>query len=395
LEFFIMPTQTLDAALVRTVTCPPDKSKVDLYDTAITGFMLEVRRSGGKTYWLRYRDVHGKQRQLKLGDAKSLTFEQARMAAQTQRAKVVLGDNPVVERQIQRQILTLGAFARERYLPYIKGYKRSWESDDSYLRNHLLPTFGGRHLDTITQMEVIAYHQAQRAAGYAPATANRLVILLRYMYNLARKWKLPGAEVNPAVGVTLFEENNQRERYLTAEEAQRLFQALQDSANPQLGYIVPLLLLTGCRKRELLDARWEDFDLEQRRWRIPLSKSGKARHVPLSDRVLRVLAQVPRWEGCPYVVPNPKTRKPYRSIFYSWDTARKQAGMPELRMHDLRHSLASFLVNAGRSLYEVKTILGHTQLKTTQRYAHLSQTTLLEAVEVAGEAAGLTVEALE
>lgn len=390
-----MPILTLDAALVRAATCPPEKSKLDLYDTAITGFVLEVRRSGGKTYWLRYRDPHGKQRQLKLGDAQSLTFEQARQAAQTTRAKVVLGENPVVERQTRRQIPTLEAFVRERYLPYIKGYKRSWESDDSYLRNHLLPTFGHRHLDEISQAEVIAYHHAQRAAGYAPATANRLVILLRYLYNLARKWKLPGAEVNPAAGVPLFEENNQRERYLTAEETQRLFQVLQDSENPQLQYIVPLLLLTGCRKRELLDATWDDMDLAQRRWRIPLSKSGKARHVPLSDGVLALLAQVPRWEGCPYLVPNPKTRKPYRSIFYSWDTARKQAGMPELRMHDLRHSLASFLVNAGRSLYEVQKILGHTQLKTTQRYAHLSQTTLLEAVDAVVGAAGLTVETME
>lgn len=111
--------------------------------------------------------------------------------------------------------------------------------------------------------------------------------------------------------------------------------------------------------------------------------------MPLSEGVLRLLEQVPRFADCPYVVPNPKSKKPFVSIFCSWNTARTKAGMPELRMHDLRHSFASFLINAGRSLYEVQSILGHTQLKTTQRYSHLSQTTLLDAADAAVGAAGL------
>lgn len=118
---------------------------------------------------------------------------------------------------------------------------------------------------------------------YAPATANRVVILLRYMFNLARKWHIPGAENNPTAGVQLFEANNARERYLTAEETKRLVSVLTGSDNTQLKYIVPLLLLMGCRKRELLDAKWQDFDLDRRQWRIPMTKSGKARHVPVSD----------------------------------------------------------------------------------------------------------------
>jgi integrase len=104
-----------------------------------------------------------------------------------------------------------------------------------------------------------------------------------------------------------------------------------------------------------------------------------------------VLGQLPRFEGCPYVVPNPETLKPFNTISHSWMTARKKAGMPELRMHDLRHSFASFLVNAGRSLYEVQNILGHSQLSMTQRYAHLSQATLLDATDTVSNAAGLRV----
>jgi len=384
-----MPTLTLDPNVVRNAACETGKTRVDYYDTAIPGFVLEVRASGGKTYYLRYRDPHGKQRQYRIGDAKSLTFDQARTAAQTIRARVTLGEDPAEERAVQRTVPTLEDFAWNRYMPFVKGYKRAWDGDDSCLRHHVLPRFGKQHLDEISRQEVIAFHHGRRAAGYAPATANRCIILLRYMLNLAHKWGIPGAEKNPASGVPLFEENNKRERYLTTEETQRLIVAIRDSDNPLLQHIVPLLLLTGCRKRELLDAQWAHFDLPRRLWRIPISKSGKARHVPLSDGVLQLLAQVPRVPNCPYVVPNPKTRKPFVSIYYSWHTARTQAGMPELRMHDLRHSFASFLINAGRSLYEVQNILGHTQLKTTQRYAHLSQTTLLEAADAAVGAAGL------
>ena len=122
-----------------------------------------------------------------------------------------------------------------------------------------------------------------------------------------------------------------------------------------------------------------------------LAGSGRARHIPLSETVVQLLGQVPRYEHCPFVVPNPKTRLPFVSIFGAWDTARRAAGMPELRIHDLRHSAASNLINAGRGIYEVARILGHAQVSTTQRYAHLNQQTLLDAVDSAAEISGITV----
>jgi integrase len=155
-----------------------------------------------------------------------------------------------------------------------------------------------------------------------------------------------------------------------------------------LKHIVPMLILTGARKREVLDAQWQDFDLERRQWKIPMSKSGSARHVPLSDGALAVLREVPQVEGCSYTFANPKTRLPYASIFRSWDNARKRAGLAEVRIHDLRHSFASLLINQGRSLYEVQRLLGHTQVKTTQRYAHLANETLLAAANAATDAVG-------
>ena len=386
-----MPHETLSAEFVRNAVCPTGQAKIDYYDVIIKGFIVEVRSTGGKTFSLRYRDPHGKLRQHKIGDSASITFEKARQAAEKLRSRVVLGEDPSEERKTKRTIPTLAEFARDRYMPFVKGYKRSWDADDSYLRNHVLPKFGSSHLDEISQQSVIELHHGMRASGYAPATANRIVILLRYMFNLGKKWKVAGTESNPASGVQLLEVNNARERFLTAEETQRLVAVLQDSENTQLKFIIPLLLLLGCRKRELLDSQWQDFDIERRSWRIPQTKSGKARHVPLSGSVLQVLAQLPRWAGCSYVVPNPKTRKPYVSFFIAWDSARKKAGLPDVRIHDLRHSFASFLINGGQSIYTVMKLLGHSQLKTTQRYSHLSPQTLLDATDAAANAAGLNM----
>lgn len=180
--------------------------------------------------------------------------------------------------------------------------------------------------------------------------------------------------------------NNAKERYLSASETQRLHLALSRSTNTQLKSIVVLLLLFGCRKRELLEAKWEHVDLERRNWRIPLSKSGKARNIPISDKSLEVLQALPRWKECPYVIPNPETKKPFGNLFFPWDKVRKEAGLDGLRMHDLRHTFASNLVNSGQSIYVVSKLLGHSQLKTTARYSHLADETLLSAVDAAAKA---------
>lgn len=383
-----MPNVTLSAEFVRNAVCPQGKKKENYYDTAITGFILEVRITGGKTYALRYRDAHKRQCQHKIGDAQSISFDKAKNSALKIRSRVVLGADPSQERRTKRCVPTLKEFNEQRYMPYIKGYKKSWDSDDSYLRNHILPRFGNCYLDEIKVTEVVKFHHGLKEQGYAEATANRMIVLLRYMYNLAKKWEIPGAEHNPTSSVKMFELNNARERFLTPQETQRLQEAIKKSPNPQLQYIVSLLLLMGNRKRELLNAKWEDIDQERRTWHIPITKSGKSRNVPLSNAALSVLSQVPRFKDCPYVVPNPKTKKPYVSIYTSWNTARTMAGLPDVRMHDLRHSMASNMVNSGCSIYEVAKVLGHTQLKTTQRYSHLSQDKLLEAVDAAAKATG-------
>ena len=391
-----MPVTTLTPKGLKALICFPGQSKVNHHDAACKGLMLEIRSSGGKTWYLRYRDAHGTQRQFRMGCIEDLSLEQARKRADELRGQIALGKDPCEDKAVLRQVPTFETFIAERYMPFIMGYKRSWKTDESLLRNHLLPPFGKRHLDQITKNDIVALHHGRRADGAAPGSANRLLIMLRYVFNLAIRWEVPGITKNPTAGVPLLEENNKMERYLTKDEAQRLYVQMQASENTMLQYIIPMLIMTGARKREALDAKWADFDLTKCLWRIPISKSGKARHVPISDGVLQLLASVREvqmtWPAamlsCPWAFPNPQTGKPYVSFFIAWNTARTKAGLADVRIHDLRHSFASFLINNGRSLYEVQKILGHTQVRTTQRYAHLSPDTLQEAASVAVNALG-------
>ena len=382
-----MPNVNLDAQFVRGAVCLEGRGKTDYYDNAITGFILEVRSTGGKTYSLRYRDPYGKQRQRKIGDAKAISFEKARQAAEKLRSKVVLGENPAEDKKALRQVPTLAEFIRDKYIPHIHLHRRNFQSTISFLNIHIIPRFGALHLDQITSTMISEAHQGMRSKGYALAMSNKLPILFKIMFNLAKKMRVQGASSNPANEVTLFQANNAKERYLSSEETARLHEALAQSENTQLKHIVALMLMFGCRKRELLDAKWEHFDMERRNWRIPMSKSGKARNIPISAKAMELLQGLPRWNGCPYVVPNPNTLKPYGNLFCACDTARKRAGLPDVRMHDLRHSFASNLVNAGQSIYVVGKLLGHSQVKTTQRYAHLSDATLHAAVDAAANAA--------
>lgn len=387
-----MASAPLTQKFVDKAACPPGKAKVAFFDTNLTGFLLEVRASGGKTYFARYRNRRGTIRVTKVASATIVKLEEARKAARKVLAKASLGEDPAAEKAVLRAVPTLAQFVEERYLPFAGSYKRSVKCDESLLRLHILPRLGDKHLDQIKRHDIVLMHQSRLNEGAAPASANRLLILIKYIYNLAIKWEVPGVTSNPACRVSLFPVNNPKERFLTPEEAQRLLRELETSSNRLLRSIVAMLLLTGARKREVLHARWDDFDLPRRSWRIPLSKSGKSRHVVLSQSVIDLLQQLPKHDDCPWVFANPDTLKPFADIFFPWDKARKAAGLPDLRIHDLRHSFASFLVNAGRSLYEVQKLLGHSQISVTQRYAHLAPETLLDAADCASAAVRFNAE---
>ena len=156
--------------------------------------------------------------------------------------------------------------------------------------------------------------------------------------------------------------------------------------------------MTGARRSEALYAKWEHIDYNSKTWLVPLAKSGQPHHIYLSDAAITVLDRL-RSEAFtdhdnPYIFPNPNTGRPYKCLYAAWSLVRTAAGLPDLRLHDLRHSYASTLVNNGVSLYDVQKLLGHSSITTTQRYAHLSSERLFQSVAVAdgtyGKALGIT-----
>ena len=382
-----MAKELFTKTFVGSVSCPADQAKVVFFDKGCRALVLEVRPTGTKVFSLRYVDKRGKQRQHKIGNAQDISLDQARKQADKLRAKITVGEDIDESQKALKQVPTVSDFIHAVYLPFIEGYKKSWKSDRGLLKNHIEPVWGKKYLDQITRSDLIAL-MAEHRKTHAPGSCNRLLILLRYMFNVALKSGEMGITKNPTAGYPLMKEDNKHERFLTKEDAQVLFESLKRSNNKMLQYIIPLLLLTGARKREVLDARWEDFDFERNSWRIHTTKLGCARHIPLSDGAITLLQSVPRFANCPWAFPNPQTKLPFTSIFFAWDSARQAAGLGDVRIHDLRHSFASFLVNAGRTLYEVQLLLGHTQIKTTARYSHLSKDTLLDASNAAARAVG-------
>jgi integrase len=364
-------------------------SRQSITDSKMTGLCLD-RLSKGVGRW-RYRTqaVDGRKRIcLTVGKAPLLSLSQARELTTKLAREIAMGNHPNQTKKNLRSIPTITNFATESFLPYVERYKKSWKCDKGLLKNHVLPQWGKRHLDQITTQDVINLLSAH-SRTHAPGSCNRLLILIRFMFNLSVRWKIITA--NPSTGVPLMREENKADRFLTQQEAEILYEAMKRSQNPMLQFIVPLLILTGVRKREALDAKWEDIDIERRQWRINVTKAGKPRFVPLSDGALKLLDMIPRFD-CPWLLPNPKTFRPYQNIYYAWHSARSSVGLQSIKLHTLRHSFASFLVNSGRTLYEVQHLLGHTQIKTTARYSHLAQDTLLDATNAAGRATGLLIE---
>lgn len=381
-----MPRVKLDAGFCLAATCPPHKKKETYWDTSgCTGFTLEVRANGGKTYYLRYFDGTGKQVQLKIGRYEDISFAAALKAAKRLRADVVLGGNPAATKAEKKAVPTYVELAKQ-HLAFAETHLRSHANIEVIQRLHLLPRWGRMKLSEIKQQDIATWLAEKEAEGLAPATVEKLRVTLNRSFELARRWNIPGSEINPVKGVPRKRLNNARNRSLTTQEVERLKSAVEASPNTQLKWIVGLCLLCGNRISELLHAKWEHIDVEGRTWYIPKTKNGHPRYVPLSQPALDIIAQLPKFKNCPYLVPNPETKKPFVSIKHSWQTARKEARLGDLRIHDLRHAALSFAANAGVDIYTIATIAGHKDLKSTIRYSHLQNKKLLDAAEMGAKA---------
>jgi integrase len=375
-----MPVVRFSPAFIRQVSCPSEYKKIDYFDTTMRGFMLEVRASGGKTYYQRYTDERGRERQFKIGPADVLTLRQAKRKANQIKAQAILGSDPQKERQERRQIPTLRSFVEGRYLPFIQTYKRSWQTDEIVLRVHVLPRLGRLFLDEITTERIVEIVAAMQSDKYAPGTVGRVIVILRYLFNLARKWNVLPYGTNPASTIPV-PPDVQRSRYLSKEEAGRLLASIRADENQIAAKAIMMLFLTGARRNEVTQAEWSNIDWRRSTLFVPKSKNAQPRYIQLNSTAIELLKSVPRTDGNPYIFPAPTTGRPMPNVFFPWDRIRKRAGLQDFRLHDLRHSFASFLVNDGERLNVVQKLLGHTNPRTTQRYAHLSPDRLGEAAE--------------
>ena len=280
----------------------------------------------------------------------------------------------------ERNAPNLDAFVSDVYLPHIRLRKRSWRVDERIARQHLSPAFGDRRIADLSSSEVERWMQDLSVRGLAPATCNRILAVFKSICSLAKTHGLLPAGQSPCSDVLPFKIHTLRERYLTQDEARRLMRELEKSDRPEAAAI-RLLLLTGARKSEVLKARWEYVRLDLRLLIVPLSKSGKPRHIPLSDEAIMLIRAIPRQPGNPWLFPGHTPGKPLSDVYVFWNKLRRGLELADVRIHDLRHTFASFLVNAGHSLYEVQKLLGHSDPRTTMRYAHLGQASLVAAAE--------------
>lgn len=380
-----VPNQLLTDLYISEVRCPTDKSHLEVFDSEIRGFYVDVLASGRKSFRLRYR-FEKKLRVVTLGDARIIKADEARVLVINLLRQAKQGIDPQAPAVSEVGPL-IKDFFTDKYLPYVKSYKRSWDTDESMIRNHLVPKLGHLHMGRITPPDIAVFLEKMKSEDYASGTCNRALVLLRFGFSLALRWKVPGVDSNPVKEIKNIKDDNKIERYLTEAQTIELLNAVRQSESEMLQFIVLFLIYTGARKREVLDARWRDIDWSQKSWRIPKTKSGKVRHIPLSSGAMKLLEHLrlkvrDGFLADQAIFANPKTGEPFVSFFFSWNNARIRAGLPDLRIHDLRHSFASYLVNAGRSLYEVQELLGHADIKTTSRYAHLSRERLVAAVEV-------------
>lgn len=297
------------------------------------------------------------------------------------RSEITLGGDPAQKKAAVKAIPTYGELA-QKHLEHAKTYQRSYKTTEMYLRRHILPRWAKKHLSDISQPDVAKWLAEKEAEGLAPATVEKIRVIFGRSFELALRWDIPGADKNPVRGIPRRRFANARERFLTAKEAERLLKAVAQSRNRLLPAIVGMLLLTGARISEVLCAEWKYVDLERQDWLIPMSKTGKARHVPLSQAAVDVIRQIKRKEGVRYLFPRPTDpKRHFGSITHAWQWARREAKLEDLCIHDLRHSAASFMINSGVDLFAVGRVLGHANHASTMRYSHLSNDTLLAAVE--------------
>ena len=382
---------------IRALT-PPAKGNVRYTDSEVPGFAVRITSTGVIAFVLEYR-LDGRNRRGTLARWPEYNATAARNLAIKYRGKVSQKIDPFGSADIS----TLEDLARD-YLAHITGKMRKSPTSitkDRQILNRLVlkkPLAGydddpePRKLKTPiaklannTRIDKITVQQIEKlhiSLSDTPYQANRVLALLSTMFNLAVKWGQ--MDKNPCQGIDKFTEQP-RERYLDKAELKRLIEVLDHFKDRNIASALVLMMLTGCRKTEALSATWDMFDLEEGVWTKPShhTKQKRVHRVPLNPAAVALLLGLPKTSE--YIFPGRVEGQPLQDIKKAWEAIRVEAKIPDVRMHDLRHTYASLLASQNLSLPVIGALLGHTQAQTTQRYAHLLDEPLRDATNGVGK----------
>lgn len=350
-----------------------------MFDSEISGFALKVAPSGRKTFILKYRNASGRQRKPTIGRYGDITLEQARSIARSWKAKIIQGGDPSSEKRREAEVATLNEFA-ERYFESAEKKQSTLNMEQTNYRLYVEPSLGKRPLASIKRTNIQAWLD-----GHAehPGAANRTLTLISAMFTEAERRQLRKEGANPCRLVRRFA-STPRERYLSARELSRFTRTLDLAEekgwfHPSVIPALRLLLLTGARKTEILSMKWEWIDFEQRFVTLPDSKTGP-RKIYLPEAAVDVLNGVTRLKGNPYVFWGAKTGDFYKELKKPFKRILDLAEIADFRVHDLRHTHAAHAVIAGVPLNVIAKALGHSQTRTTERYAHVDDDPVLKAI---------------
>ena len=364
---------------------PAGKTRLEVCDLQVRGLYLDVSSTAPSqgVFRLRFKDGCGKTCHAPLGHSNDVTLDSARRAATLFKAQITQGIFPNAAQKPKAEELTWHTFFHDHYLPYAKPRKVSWKRDIELFKR-IDDEFGHKKLQAVSRHEFSSFMTKLLASGLAPASVNHHAKLAKRLLTVACQFDM--ATANQLSRIPMFAELNEKERYMNEAEVSRLVTVLRTYPARVPALACLWLLSTGARARETLRCTHDQLDLANRTWRLPASntKAKKVRAIPLNDSALEVLKELEATRGTSeYVFVNKKTGLPYVTIAKTWTAMRTKAGLPHVRIHDLRHQYASFLVNAGRTLFEVQSILGHSSPVVTQRYSHLSTKSLAEAANSA------------
>jgi len=366
----------------------PTEKEFFVWDDELKGFGLRVYPSGRKMYLAQFR-AGGRLRRVNIGVHGALTPDLARTEAMKHLSEVRLGGDPAKDRDRRKASPTMKEFG-QRFLDEHVAMHCKPSTYGEYTRSVELfinPRLGSHRIIDVTRADVVGLHQSMKTTPYQ---ANRTLGVLSIMFTVAHTWGVRTDDINPCWKVKRFKEVK-RERYLTPDELARLGQVLcQSDTEPEAVNGIRLLLLTGCRLGEIQTLKWEYVDFDASVLRLPDSKTG-AKIVPIGKAVIDVLRSIPKRKNNPYVITGWLEGQYLSDIQKPWRRLRKRAGLDGLRIHDLRHSFASDALQLGQDLTMIGRLLGHTQVQTTARYAHLKTDPIRAAADKVSDAIAIAL----